>query len=59
MNYLGSVVNRSAHVCMGALGGQTVCSADVICEIYVGLFDSGTHSMYQPTQATRRSGRLL
>ncbi|KAG1807339.1 uncharacterized protein BJ212DRAFT_1387830 [Suillus subaureus] len=45
-----------ACVCAGAFGGQIVRSADVVYEIYVGLFDIGTHSMYQPTQATRRSG---
>jgi adenylate cyclase len=48
MDYLGSMVNRCARISASALGGQIMCSADVVREINAALLNSVPA---QPAQA--------
>lgn len=51
MDYLGSMVNRCARISASALGGQIMCSADVVREVNAGLFTSSLASKHQPARA--------
>ncbi|KAG2120378.1 nucleotide cyclase [Suillus clintonianus] len=51
MDYFGSMVNRSARICASALGGQIMCSADVVREIDAGLIESGAQPRHYPAEA--------
>lgn len=60
MDYLGPVVNRASRISSSALGGQIMCSADIIREINA-IFNDGPkteHSYLQPTQAIEAIRRL-
>lgn len=51
MDYLGSMVNRCARISASALGGQIMCSADVVREVNTALFTSNLASKHQPARA--------
>ncbi|KAG1751292.1 uncharacterized protein EDB91DRAFT_598835 [Suillus paluster] len=54
MDYFGPMVIRAARISGCALGGQIMCSADVVREINAKIFENGPdteYSEFQPTQA--------
>ncbi|KAG1783634.1 nucleotide cyclase [Suillus placidus] len=58
MDYLGSMVNRCARISASALGGQIMCSADVVREINASLFNSDPASKPQPARAIEEIRQL-
>ncbi|TRM70325.1 hypothetical protein BD626DRAFT_544739 [Schizophyllum amplum] len=54
MDYFGSIVNRASRISGSALGGQIMCSGDVIRELNASVYRSEPPTEYtevQPTQA--------
>jgi class 3 adenylate cyclase len=58
MDYFGSMVNRCARISASALGGQIMCSADVVREINASLFNCDPASKPQPAQALEEIRQL-
>ncbi|KAG2156495.1 nucleotide cyclase [Suillus bovinus] len=58
MDYFGSMVNRCARISASALGGQIMCSADVVREVNAILSDSGPPSKPQIARAIEEIRQL-
>ncbi|KAG1773049.1 nucleotide cyclase [Suillus occidentalis] len=58
MDYFGSMVNRCARLSASALGGQIMCSADVVREINASLFNWDPTAKPQPARALEEIRQL-
>ncbi|GLB44995.1 putative adenylyl- / guanylyl cyclase, catalytic domain [Lyophyllum shimeji] len=50
MDYFGSMVNRAARICGNALGGQIMCSAEIIREINASIYRTEPETEYSKVQ---------
>jgi len=53
MDYFGPMVNRSARINSNALGGQIMCSLDVVREINAKVFESEEETEYSRLQTSQ------
>jgi len=58
MDYFGPVVNRTARIEGSAVGGQIVCSAEVIREINAKIFETEPETEYSEYQTPEAIGAI-
>lgn len=58
MDYFGPVINRAARIGGSAVGGQIVCSAEVIREINAKIFETEPETEYSEYQTPEAIGAI-